>query len=118
MKKEELRMRLIIAQGELKDEVCDDCGCFDEVALCALTTAFACEELLDKSSKDLLIKFDKSIKDEEYNLYIDGVFLPSEYTLPDFTITRQDGTIGSRGYHYTDRERIMDVLSELIRMCK
>lgn len=119
MKKNELKTRLIIAQGELEAELYNENGCFDEIANNIFMLAFSCEDLLDKSSNDTLIQLDKSVKWKiayGYAHYVDGIFL-SLNTMPYFTCSEYGGAIYSCLLSEVDREIIIEVVKELIKMC-
>lgn len=120
MKKNELKTRLIIAQGELEAELENENGCFDEIAENILLLALSCDDLLDKSSNDVLIQLDKSVKWKNgYGCanYVDGIFL-SLNKMPDFTCSAYGGAIYSCHFDEVDREIIVEVVKELIKMCE
>ena len=120
MKKQELLTRLQIAKGELQDHIYSD-GCFDEIAQRIFMLAFSCEELLDESSDDIEIQLDKSVQiihcgEQEY---IDGIYLSGTITEVHFTASSFDG---SELYAYdienVERKYIIEVVKQLIKMCK
>lgn len=120
MKKNELKTRLIIAQGELEADLENENGCFDEIANNIFMLAFSCEDLLDKSSKDVLIQLDKSVgwrNGYGYTHYVDGIFLFLN-KIPLFTCSTYGGAIYSCHFDEVDREIIVEVVKELIKMCQ
>lgn len=120
MKKNELKTRLIIAQGELKTEIDNEYGCFDEVAERIFLLTFSCEDLLDKSSEDVLIQLEKSVVWQERREYIDGFYLSQTKTYANFTASDMDdlGELYVYSVDEVDREIIIDVVKELIKMCE
>lgn len=119
MNKNELKTRLIIAQGELEAELENENGCFDEIADHIFALAFYCKELLDKSSNDALIQLDKSVVWQERHEYIDGFYLSFARTVVNFTASDMDdlGEVYTHSVDEVDREVIIEVVKELIKMC-
>lgn len=119
MKKNELKTRLIIAQGELATELENENGCFDEIADHIFALAFYCEDLLDKSSNDALIQLDKSVVWQERREYIDGFYLSFARTVVNVTASDMDdlGEVYTHSVDEVDREIIIKVVNELIKMC-
>ena len=121
MNKKELLVRLEIAKAELEDAIHNEQGCFDEIAHSIFMFAFGCEELLANDSKDILIQLDKSVHIIHWNELenIDGIYLSSTRTLVHFSASSLDG---SEIYCYDiediEREDVIKVVKELIKMCK
>lgn len=121
MDKQELLVRLEIAKAELEDARCNEHGCFDEIAQRIFAFALGSGLLQEESSKDVEIQLDKSVHiihcDEQE--YIDGIYLSGTKTLVHFTASSFDG---SEIYCYDiediEREDVIKVLKELIKMCK
>ena len=116
MNKEKLKMSLVILGGELKDAISNENGCFDEIASKAMCNILSCKELLDDSSKDVLVSFDRSVYDVERAEWIDGVFISTDKKIM-FT-TSNDDEVYSRNVDYMSRSAIINVVNEIIRMCK
>jgi hypothetical protein len=121
MNKQDLKIRLQIAKGELQDHVHNEQGCFDEIAQRAFSFALGSGLLQEKSSEDIEIQLDKSVHiihcDEQE--YIDGIYLSRIITEVHFTASSFDG---SEIYCYdiedVEREDVIKVVKELIKMCK
>lgn len=119
MKKQELLVRLEIAKTELEDTIHNELGCFDEIAQRILAFTLGSGLLQEESSKDVIIQLDKSVHiihcDKQE--YIDGIYLSG--TKIHFTASSFDG---SKIYCYDiydiEREDILKVVKELIKMCK
>lgn len=120
MDKNEFKTRLIIAQGELKSEIDNEFGCFDEIAQRIFLLAFSCEDLLDKSSEDVLIQFDTSVRWEALREFVDGIYLSQTKTCVNFTTSDMYdiNEIYSCSLERVDRNVILDVVKELIKMCE
>lgn len=122
MKKEDLLVRLTIAEGELSDMMCDyDKGCFDEIAQRIFMLALGCEELLDKSSNDVQIQLDRSVMIVRLGLveYIDSIYLEKDNTEVCFSASSRDGSeIYCYGIEDIYRKHVFAVLQRLIEMCK
>lgn len=120
MNKNELKTRLIIAQGELNAEIDNEYGCFDEIAERIFLVALSCEALLDKSSEDVEIQFDKSIKMTHCGEpeFIDGIYLSTTATEAHISASSEDN---SEIYCYDIEEIVRDdivrIVKELIKMC-
>lgn len=119
MNKQELKTRLIIAQGELRDDIENENGYFDEIAERILFLCFSCDDLLDKSSKDVLVQLDKSVIYKKNNHYIDGFYLDNDRTHIHFHGSSIDD--GRELFNYStytlEREIVLLVIKELIKMC-
>ena len=121
MNKQELSVRLEIAKAELEDAIYNEQGCFDEIAQRIFALALGSGLLQDESSEDVEIQLDKSVHiihcDEQE--YIDGIYLSGTRTLVHFSASSFDG---SEIYCYdiedVEREDIIKVVKELIKMCK
>lgn len=119
MDKEELKERLQIAEGELRDNIDDENGCFDEIAQRIFALALGSGLLQEESSEDVEIQLDKSIVRCDEQEYIDGIYLSEVITEVHFTTSSFDGSeIYSRDIVDVEREDIIKVLKELIKMCK
>lgn len=114
MKKEELRKRLLIAFGELTDALSNENGCFDEIALKVLSTALSYDALLDETSGNKLIQFDKSVFDDELRELVDAVFIANDGSI--MFSTSCDNEIFSRELEEIDRQTILMVVNEITRM--
>ena len=121
MNKEELKVRLQIAEGELRDNIDDEQGCFDEIAQSIFAFALGSGLLQEPSSDDVEIQLDKSVQiipcgEQEY---IDGIYLSGIRTEACFTASSSDG---GEVYCYDiediEREDVIKVVKELIKMCK
>ena len=119
MNKQELKARLIIAQGELNDEVYNENGCFDEIAEKVLRLALESGLMQDTSSEDTLIQLEYSVRvlwDEDLGDWVDAVCL-TDAGCVDLYGSNDDG---SELYVYSveelPRETIQVVINELIRM--
>ena len=121
MNKEELKVRLQIAEGELRDDIDNENGCFDEIAQRIFVLALGSGLLQEPSSKDVEIQLDKSVQIVHWNEqeYIDGIYLSGMSTEVHFTASSLNG---SEIYCYdmedVEREDIVKVITELIKMCK
>ena len=121
MNKQELSVRLEIAKAELEDAIHNENGCFDEIAQRIFAFALGSCLLQEPSSEDIEIQLDKSVQiihcDEQE--YIDGIYLSGTRTLVDFSASSFDG---SEIYCYDiediEREDVIKVVEELIKMCK
>ena len=120
MNKIGLKTQLMIAIGELEADLENENGCFDEIANNIFMLAFSCEDLLDKSSNDVLIQLDKSVVWQERREYIDGFYLSLERTFVNFTASDMDdlGEVYTHSVDEVDREIIVEVVKELIKMCE
>jgi len=120
MNKNELKTRLIIAQGELKSEKDNEFGCFDEIAQRIFMLALSCDDLLDKSSEDVLIQLDTSVRWTERREYVDGFYLSQTKTCVNFTTSDMDdmGELYIYSIDEVDRKIIIEVVRELIKMCE
>lgn len=120
MNKEELKVRLQIAEGELRDDIENEQGCFDEIAQRILVLALGSGLLQEESTEDVSIQLDKSVRITHWGEreYIDSVYLASA-TEACFTASSLDG---SEIYVYdiddVDREDVIKVVKQLIKMCK
>ena len=114
MKKEDLRKRLLIAFGELTDALSNEDGCFDEIATKALSTALSCDALLDRTSNNKLIQFDKSVFDDMSKELVDAVFIANDGSIMFSTSFGDD--IFSRELEEVDRHTILMVVNEITRM--
>ena len=120
MNKEELKVRLQIAEGELRDNIDDEQGCFDEIANNIFVLALNSGLLQEPSTEDVSIQLDKSVRIVHWGEreYIDSVYLASA-TEASFTASSLDG---SEIYVYDlediAREDVIRVVKELIKMCK
>lgn len=119
MNKNELKTRLIIAQGELEAELDNGYGCFDEIAERILLLALTCEDLLDKSSEDTLIQLDKSVEWKERHEYIDGIYLSQTKTYANLIASDMDdsGELYVYSVDEVDREIIIELVKQLKKMC-
>ena len=121
MNKQELLVRLEIAKAELEDNINNEQGCFDEIAKNIFAFALGSGLLQEESSKDILIQLDKSviiIRCDEQE-YIDGIYLNVTKTEVHFTASSFDGSeIYSYDIEDVEREDVVDVVKELIKMCK
>jgi hypothetical protein len=121
MNRQKLLVRLEIAKAELEDNVHNEQGCFDEIAQRIFAFALSSGLLQEKSSEDVEIQLDKSVHiihcDEQE--YIDGIYLSGTTTEVYFTASSFDG---SEIYCYDiediEREDVVKVVKELIKMCK
>ena len=125
MNKQELLVRLEIAKAELEDAIYNENGCFDEIAQRIFAFALGSGLLQNESSDDVEIQLDKSVHiihhiihcDEQE--YIDGIYLSGTRTLVHFSASSFDG---SEIYCYdiedVEREDVIKVVKELIKMCK
>lgn len=121
MNKQELLVCLEIAKAELEDNIHYEQGCFDEMAHRIFVLALGSGLLQEKSSEDVEIQLDKSVHiihcDEQE--YIDGIYLSRMTTEVHFTASSFDG---SEIYCYDiediEREDVVKVVKELIKMCK
>ena len=120
MNKQELLIRLEIAKAELEEVIYNEQGCFDEIAQRIFAFALGSGLLQEESSEDVEIQLDKSVHiihcDEQE--YIDGIYLGTR-TLVHFSASSFDG---SEIYCYdiedVEREDVIKVVKELIKMCK
>ena len=120
MNKQDLITRLIIAEGELKDAINNENGCFDEIAQRIFMLALGCEDLLDESSEDVLIQLDKSVQITICNEqeYIDGIYLSGTITeVHSSTSSLDNSEIYVRNIEDIDRNVILQVIEKLINMC-
>ena len=121
MNKKELKVRLQIAEGEMKCCINDEYGCFDEIAQRIFMLVLSCDEMLDKSSEDILVQLDKSVQIESIlntQEYIDGIYMSQTITEAHFTASSLDGSeLFVYDIEEVDREYILKVVKELIRMC-
>ena len=121
MDKQKLLVRLEIASAELKDEIWNENGCFDEIAQRIFAFALSSGLLQEESSNGILIQLDKSVHIIHCNEqeYIDGIYLSGTTTEVHFTASSFDG---SEIYCYdiedVEREDVIKVVEELIKMCK
>lgn len=121
MNKQELLTRLEIAKAELCDAIHNEQGCFDEIAQSVFVLALNSGLLQEPSSKDVEIQLDKSVQIVHWNEqeYIDGIYLSGMSTEVHFTASSLNG---SEIYCYdmedVEREDIVKVITELIKMCK
>ena len=121
MDKKELLVRLEIAKAELEDAIHNEQGCFDEIAQRIFAFALGSGLLQEPSSDDVEIQLDKSVQiipcgEQEY---IDGIYLSGIRTEACFTASSSDG---GEVYCYDiediEREDVIKVVKELIKMCK
>lgn len=121
MNKKELKVRLQIAEGEMKCCINDEYGCFDEIAQRIFMLVLSCDEMLDKSSEDILVQLDKSVQIESIlntQEYIDGIYLSQTINEAHFTASSLDGSeLFVYDIEEVEREYILKVVKELIRMC-
>ena len=121
MNKQELLVRLEIAKAELEYNINDENGCFDEIAHRIFAFALGSGLLQDEGSEDVEIQLEKSVHIIHCNEqeYIDGIYLSGTRTLVHFTASSFDG---SEIYCYDiediEREDVIKVVKELIKMCK
>lgn len=124
MKKRDLSIRFQIAKAELEDNMSDEQGCFDEIAQRIFILALGCEEMLDESSEDVMIQFNKSVKivgiqNNSECEYIDGIYLSKASTEVRFSGSSLNG---SKIYCYEiediRREDVIKVVDQLIEMCR
>ena len=121
MNKKELLVRLEIAKAELEDAIHNEQGCFDEIAQRIFAFALGSGLLQEPSSEDVEIQFDKSVQiipcgEQEY---IDGIYLSGTLTEVCFTASSLDGSeIYSYDLEDIEREDVIKVVKELIKMCK
>jgi hypothetical protein len=121
MNKQELLVRLEIAEGELTDYTHSNCGIFDEIAQRILAFALGSGLLQEESSNDVMIQLDKSVHIVRCNEqeYIDGIYLSGTTTDVYFTASSFDGSeIYSYDIYDIGREDILKVVKELIKMCR
>ena len=121
MNKQELLVRLEIAKAELEYNIHYEQGCFDEIAKNIFAFALGSGLLQDESSEDIEIQLDKSVHiihcDEQE--CIDGIYLSGTRTLVHFSASSFDGSeIYSYDIEDVEREDIIKVVKELIKMCK
>lgn len=114
MNKQEIKMQLIIAAGELSHDIDNENGCFDEIAKNVLRKVLNCKELLDDSSNDTLIQLDNSVEDGE-NL-VDAVFLTEDNDVK-FSMSNTDLEPYTEDFEYVSREAILMVVKEITKMC-
>ena len=115
MTKEQLKAQLIILIGEMKADIENENGCCDEIAEKALNLAFECKDLLDKSSNDKLIQFDKSI--EQDIVFIDGVFIDKNGFMCITETDKETEEIYNDSIEVVDRENILKILEIIEKMC-
>lgn len=119
MNKEELKVRLQIAEGELRDDIENEQGCFDEIAQRIFVLALGSGLLQEPSTEDVSIQLDKSVRIAHWGEqeYIDSVYLETENEAC-FTASSLDG---SEIYVYDmdeiAREDVVKVIVEIIKMC-
>lgn len=116
MNKKELKAHLIIMIGELKGEVDNESGCFDEIATSALKNVLGCNELVATDSNDILVQLDKSIEDD--GLLVDAVFLSSNNKVLFSVTDAEDEMIDSAELADISRESIIKLLDEIYKMCE
>ena len=120
MNKEELKVRLQIAEGELRDDIENENGCFDEIARSIFVLALNSGLLQEESTEDVSIQLDKSVRIVHWGEreYLDSVYLETENEVC-FTASSLDG---SEIYVYDlediAREDVIKVIVEIIKMCK
>ena len=121
MSKEELKVRLQIAEGELRYDIENENGCFDEIAKNIFAFALGSGLLQEPSSEDVEIQLDKSVQiipcgEQEY---IDGIYLSGTITEVHFSASSFDGSeIYSYDLEDIEREDVIKVVKELSKMCK
>lgn len=121
MNKQELLVRLEIAKAELEDAIHNEQGCFDEIAQRIFAFALGSGLLQEPSSEDVEIQLDKSVQiipcgEQEY---IDGIYLSGTLTEVYLTASSLDGSeIYSYDLEDIEREDVIKVVEELIKMCK
>ena len=69
-----LKNRLCIYKAEMKTEIGNEDGCFDEIAEIAFTLCLNSNELIDDSSNGRLVQLDCSVYDDDLDVLIDGYF--------------------------------------------
>jgi hypothetical protein len=118
MEKQELKNFLNIIIGELKNDVSNDEGCFDEIAYNAMEKILTCNDLLEKNTKGKMVQLDKSVKNEnEIYLYIDAIVEDCEDNEHIFLSTSDEDDIWNTEIYNAAREDIIKVFQEVIKMC-
>lgn len=141
MTKNELKSVLQVKLGELKADLENEDGVFDEIAVGAFKDCLNCKEILCKDSKDTLVQLDKSVlfwfldddiifgqenisakqaemsdEDIEENvspIYVDGVFLSTDKDVM-LTCSYIDGSdVFSETIDELPREVIFKVIEEI-----
>lgn len=112
-----LKNRLCIYKAEMKTEIENECGCFDEIAEIAFTLCLNSNELIDDSSNGRLVQLDCSVYDDDLDVLIDGFYFDNNNDIY-FTCTRKDNEeICEYSLYCIARQTLLIVLNEVIRMC-
>lgn len=114
MNKQEIKMQLIIAVGELRHDIEDENGHFDEIAKNVLRKAMGCKELLDNSNNDMFIRLNNSIEDGKS--LVDAVFLTEG---DDIKLSMRDVDLEPyiEDFESVSRGSILMVVNEIAKMC-
>ena len=112
-----LKNRLCIYKAEMKTEIENEDGFFDEIAELAFTLCLSSNKLIDESSKDRLIQLDCSVYDDDLGVLIDGFYFDNNNDIY-FTCTRkEDEEICEYSMYCIPRHTLLVLLNEVIRMC-
>ena len=115
MTKKELRANLIIMIGELKEEIDNESGCFDEIATSAFKNVLGCDELLDAGSNDTLVQLNNSVEDDGF--LVDGIFISNDDNILFSVTDKEDEMIDSAELTDISRECIIQILKKICQMC-
>ena len=107
---------LIIYEGELKADVENENGSFDEEMETALKHCLCCNALVDDSSNDRLVQLDSSVFDDFLGVFIDGFFYGDDGTIR-FTATDKNEELCNYRVDEIGRYSLINVIHELIKMC-
>ena len=119
MNKEELKNYLNIIIGELKKDIDNEEGCFDETATKALKKILSCTELLCKDAKTKMVQLNKSVETICMSfIWIDGIVEDCEDENHIFFSTSDEDDIFNTELNEVDRDHIIEVMEEVIKMCE
>lgn len=119
MNKEELKNYLNIIIGELKKDIDNEEGCFDETATKALKKILSCAELLCKDAKTKMVQLTTSVETICMPfIWIDGIVEDCEDENHIFFSTSDEDDIFNTELNEVDRDHIIEVIEEVIKMCE
>ena len=116
MEKKELKNYLNVIVGELKNDISNEEGCFDEIATNALERCFECGDILSNDTKVPTIVLCNNIETICMPfIWIDGIVknLNNEVIFK----TSDEDDIFNTELNEIDRDYIIDVIEEIINMC-